>query len=408
MADHGQSGARSLAAIMALSIGLVALDLMGSEVSPMQGLRVALSLVVLIVAARRLTKMGRPRDSGVRSPDHDTTASAAIVPTARLTRSRAVLFQCIEDTRVETAALADDKGVHLQVEYVTQMPVTIETDPARLRLALGEVLRAAINATRRGTVLLLAYCWREEEQMSIELVVMDAGSGLAPTELQTMFDKWESVAVDEDLQRIARAREALLDIDGDLKVRSWPGIGSVFRLELPAGPDEGIVFFEPPRREEPLPGSAADEPFDTDLSGLRILVVDDVAVNRRLLERILQKWNANVTLVDGGQEAAARFLSGTWRPDSFDAILMDIHMPDMDGFEAASRIRSVGFVRPILAVTAGSNPGGREAYLAGGFDEYIPKPVDREQLGSALRTLCAEPIRSRRKESTKESPDVSP
>lgn len=317
-------------------------------------------------------------------------APAEASPVAR----RFVLFQCIEDVREEVAPLAERKGVQLQVEYVTSMPVSVEGDRDGLRDALGDVLRAAIHATRKGTVLLLVYCWRERAEMHLELVVVDAGSGLAPTALREMFRHWESVDAAEDLRRIDAARESLRQAGGSLDMRHWPGVGTVYLLELPGGPDGDVTFFERPRRPDAAapaaPAGFVAPAGGPDLAGRRILVIDDAVVNRRLLEGLLVGWGAAVTLVESGTEAVGRFDGGAWSASSFDAILCDVQMPGLDGFETVAWLRRHGFRRPIVAVTAAPLRDGRNTCVEAGFDDYVPKPVQAGLLGALLERLLEE------------------
>jgi hypothetical protein len=181
-------------------------------------------------------------------------------------------------------------------------------------------------------------------------------------------------------------------------MRHWPGIGTVYLLGLPGGPDDDVTFFEPPRRAdgataplaEPEPGSAEAAGPRPDLAGRRILVVDDAAASRHLLEGLLVGWHAAVTLAPSGTETVGRFESGAWSADSFDAILTDIRMPGLDGFETVGRLRRLGFRRPIVAITAAPLRDGRNTCVEAGFDDYLPKPVQPARLGALLVRLLGE------------------
>lgn len=367
-------------ALVTLAVGgLVALQGAGQGSWP---LRAGHALLVLALAALAL----RPR-----RPTPGRDAGGTPVPTRAA--SRTVLFQCMEDTRAEVAEAAHVRSVRLQLDYITPMPVTIDTDAVLLESALADVLRTAIHSTRQGTVLVMAYCWREEGQLRLELVVMDGGSGMNPTELRGMFQEWHGVDSATDERRLARAARTAIQLGGNLEVGRWPGIGTVYRLDVPAGADDGVVFFHPPQRPETEPAAPEEVavpplPPDESLAGLRVLVVDDIQVNRRLLEKILTRRGAEVTLARNGREGSERCLASIALGIPFDAILMDIHMPEMDGYEATSRIRAGGYVHPILAVTADAALGGREDFLLQGFTEHIPKPIDRNFLVSRLRSLC--------------------
>ena len=118
-------------------------------------------------------------------------------------------------------------------------------------------------------------------------------------------------------------------------------------------------------------------------TALRILVVDDSIDNQRLLRMLLTKAGATVVLAENGRVACDLVGEGTGA-SRFDLILMDIQMPEMDGYEATRRLRQMGFRKPIIAVTAHAMTGDREKCLAAGCDDYLTKPVDKQTLHATV------------------------
>jgi CheY-like chemotaxis protein len=176
-------------------------------------------------------------------------------------------------------------------------------------------------------------------------------------------------------------------LGGDITVDSVPGKGSLFRLTVAAGPLAGIAMLDDAGRESVARArpQAAPPTVDVQLRG-RILLVEEGEDNRRLIDLLLRRAGAETVLASTGKEAvdivsqtltSARAASVT--PPPFDLILMDVQMPEMDGFQATRALRRMGYRGPIIALTAHAMSGDRERCLQGGFDDYETKPIDRRR-----------------------------
>ncbi|MFT4979554.1 MAG: CheY-like chemotaxis protein [Myxococcota bacterium] len=159
-------------------------------------------------------------------------------------------------------------------------------------------------------------------------------------------------------------------MSGELSVSSTEGVGSVFTLSLPLM--EATPAIEP----------AALQPSPIALSGLRVLVAEDNAVNQLVIRRLLERHGVTVDIVPNGEEAVS-----AWSRLSPDVILMDCQMPVCDGYEATRRLRALGAEQPIIALTANSMPGDRARCLEAGMDEHLGKPVQVESLVGLLQQL---------------------
>jgi CheY-like chemotaxis protein len=169
-------------------------------------------------------------------------------------------------------------------------------------------------------------------------------------------------------------------------LESTEGQGGTFFFTVPVPPGQG-----PAAGEEPGTAAGGQSPVEQPLRRpLSILVAEDNAVNQRLIRILLEKRGHRVTMVGNGAAALE-----AWHQDRFDCILMDIQMPEMDGYEATRRIRAeesrTGAHIPIIALTAHAMKGDRDKCLQAGLDSYISKPIQTAALDAALANLTACP-----------------
>ena len=223
----------------------------------------------------------------------------------------------------------------------------------------------------------------DDETQKITIHVSDTGCGIAQNKLDRIFESFSQE--DGSTTRkfggtglgLSITRKLARMMGGDVTVVSQQGRGSVFTLTFSAQ-DVSAPYSEQTtktvRIREPRPR--------TSLSGCRALVVDDNAINLRVAKSFLEHYDVEVTLAGDGNEALDKL---SHQP--FDIVLMDIHMPGLDGAEAFRRLRmsaSPNRLIPVLALTADSMAGDRERYLSMGFDGYVSKPIDERSLVTAM------------------------
>jgi CheY-like chemotaxis protein/HPt (histidine-containing phosphotransfer) domain-containing protein len=214
---------------------------------------------------------------------------------------------------------------------------------------------------------------------AIQFDVIDTGGGISPEQINRISQPFEQG--DSSTSRkyggtglgLAISTKLTELMGGELSIQSEFPNGSRFRLTLPTGPLEGIDFVEHPSEagnDKPAPREI--ETPDLPLSEMNILLAEDGPDNQRLIQAFLKKAGATVTLVVNGKEAYEAAICQT-----FNLILMDMQMPEMDGYQATKLLRQKGYGNPIVALTAHALTTDREKCLASGCNDYITKPVNR-------------------------------
>ncbi|MDX9912598.1 MAG: ATP-binding protein [Phycisphaerales bacterium] len=277
---------------------------------------------------------------------------------------------------------ADGKGLRLEIEREWPLPRTIMGDPMRIRQILLNVVGNAIKFTECGGVRVHARStvWQDEPAMRFD--VIDTGIGMTQDVIDRLFRPFHQA--DASMARrfggaglgLAISRELARLMGGEIETRSTPGTGSTFSITLPVG----MATAEPDLPVPTNPIAHADKPAGA-LQGVRVLVAEDGPDNQRLIRHHLTRAGADVTVVENGLLALDAVESGA----EFDLVLMDMQMPEMDGYTATRTLRERGRTLPIIALTAHAIAGDRERCLDAGCDEYLTKPIDRATLIARIR-----------------------
>ncbi|WP_027135638.1 hybrid sensor histidine kinase/response regulator [Geminicoccus roseus] len=291
------------------------------------------------------------------------------------------LPEVLEQVRSIMAPQAADRGLRLHFDLDEHSPPVVRGDPTRLRQILVNLIGNGLKFTSVGGVDVITRCAMVgEDQARFRFEVRDTGIGIPQDRQRELFQAFTQA--DRSTARkfggsglgLAICRQIVTAMGGTIDVESTPGLGSVFSFELVL--EVGAIVL--------VDGQASFDPAT--IEPLRILVAEDVAVNRDLLQATLTRYGHKVAFAENGEQAVALA-----QAQSFDVVLMDVQMPTMDGIEAARRIRAmsppVGTL-PIVALTANVMDAERQRCLAAGMNGILTKPVDWEDLFKTLGTIA--------------------
>ena len=293
------------------------------------------------------------------------------------------LSHAIDEVVRPLAMRAREKGITLGSSIAASVPARIVGDPVRLKQILTNVIGNAVKFTEEGSVTLeVTVQHAEDGRHTLHLLVSDTGIGIPPEKRSAIFEPFRQV--DGSMTRrfggtglgLAISSTLAELMGGRIKVDSTPGGGSTFDIAIPA-------VAAPPnvRTESALSAevAATARRMATPAKAARILIAEDNIINQRVAAALLTKRGHTVTVVNNGREAV-----DVLQREPFDLVLMDVQMPEMDGFEATAAIRErereTGRRIRIVAMTAHAMTGDRERCLAAGMDGYLSKPIDQRSL----------------------------
>ncbi len=281
---------------------------------------------------------------------------------------------------------ANEKSLELLITCETEIPKRIKTDPTRLRQIVTNLVGNALKFTTQGRVT-LALSWRAEEGQQpgvLRFTVTDTGVGIGPEHVPGLFQPF--VQGDSSTTRkfggtglgLVLSRRLAHILGGDVRLeRTEKDIGSTFVAEIKALPSSSEIFSN---LGEPIM-LAVQRDFEKGLitpnflQDVEVLVVDDASDNRMLIQKILSAVGAHVDWACDGFEGIRKVIA-----KKYDVILMDIQMPQMDGYQTTAELRNQGYTGPIIALTAHALKEERENSLRSGCDDHLTKPIDRQNL----------------------------
>ncbi len=297
------------------------------------------------------------------------------------------LPQLLESLINQNQVLAANRQVALRLELDTALIAVVEGDKIRLGQILLNLMGNAIKFTERGEVVVrVTQVKRLEEQQLIRFEIQDSGIGMSLDQQQRLFQPFSQV--DRSITRryggtglgLAISRQLVELMSGRLTVQSRLGEGSRFEFELLLPFSEQVVE------------SALRRNWSGSFSGYRVLLVEDNLLNQQVAQEFLKRLGFEVALAEDGLKAVEAV-----EQCRYDLVLMDLHMPNLDGYEATAQIRRHYNAKdlPILAMTADAFSDDRKRCLEMGMNDHIPKPFDALQLPQTLaRWLkpAAEPL----------------
>jgi PAS domain S-box-containing protein len=276
---------------------------------------------------------------------------------------------------------AVEKGIRLVTHFDSAIPAMIETDAKRLKQILLNLVGNAIKFTDQGQVEIAVSLEPANEGSEIAFTIRDTGIGMSPADLARAFEPF-SQGLSPAAQRpggtglgLAISKNLTELLGGRIESHSSLGTGSMFRLLLPS---RGTQQQESPQsNSQESPGDVvASTPQRVSTLTCRVLIADDRSDHRTVIARFLRSSGATVVVVDNGRAAVEAVLEAERASCPFDAILMDMRMPELDGYQATAKIRAAGLTVPIIALTASAMKGDHQRCLAVGCNDYLTKPID--------------------------------
>lgn len=288
------------------------------------------------------------------------------------------LHDLLDEVMDRARYIAAEKPLDIRLRRGSSVPVWINSDPVRITQILTNLLSNAVKFTPQGSVTLTVSASESAEEQILEFTVRDTGIGIAEESLGKVFDTFAQAGSDITrryggsglglpiVQQLVRA------FGGTIEMKSTEGVGSTFTVRLPVletDDEEARVHFS--------------GPSSLRLDGVRLLVVEDNMVNQFVAQEMLQSWGAVVRLASEGFEAL-----DILGKETFDVALMDIQMPEMDGFETTRRIRQdLGITAeqmPVIALTASALREQRDRAFEAGMNDFVMKPFDPVHLHSRI------------------------
>jgi len=293
--------------------------------------------------------------------------------------------QIVEEVVSLIRVRAIDKGLTLTAVYATPMPAMIQSDPTRLRQILMNLAGNAVKFTNAGSVKVVASLNTDGQDAFLTFDIIDTGPGLTKAQMANLFTPFTQADTSTTrkfggtgLGLSISSRLATM-LGGTITVESTPGQGSTFSVKIETGALDGVKMIER-GGSEPIALSALAAPALGGALKGKILLAEDGLDNQRLIAFHLRKAGADVTIVENGQLAHDAAMEAWKSGEPFDLIVMDMQMPELDGYGATALLREHEYPGAIMALTAHAMAADRQKCLDVGCDEYGTKPVDRAKL----------------------------
>lgn len=306
-----------------------------------------------------------------------------------LNETEYLLSDLIKDSYLVVIQRAESKGLSLILDVDSNLPSKFSGDEGRIRQILINLLTNAVKYTEKGKVILRVRSWEEnKDTMTLLFEVEDTGIGIAKENLPTLFDPFtrfdekKNAAIEGSGLGLAIVQKLTTFLSGKISVASDLEQGSIFALKIPEKVIDrnpiGDIYYHLNKEKKKEYHALFTAPT------AEVLAVDDVNVNLLVLKGLLKDTKVKITDVDSGRKAIELI-----KVNHYDIILMDHLMPEMDGVEALKFIKALGeecpnYNTPIIVLTANALADSRAEYLAMGFTDYIPKPVDGKELENML------------------------
>lgn len=284
-----------------------------------------------------------------------------------------------------TKARLASRPLDFKVDIDPTMPQVLYGDHVRIKQILINILTNAVKYTKEGYIAFSVNTVITDDVCRLIMTVEDSGIGIKPEDIDKLFTKFQRFELEKNATTegtglgLAITKSLVELMNGKIVVQSKYGEGSKFTVSI----DQRII----PKTSDEIETTDDTNTNPFNASGQRILVVDDNNINLKVANRLLKDYEADVVLINSGQECINRILDG----EHYDLILMDDMMPHMTGTETLKNLKNIfGFKIPVVALTANAISGMRERYLSLGFDDYLAKPINQNHLFKVLKKYLVE------------------
>ena len=267
----------------------------------------------------------------------------------------------------------EEKALDFQVYIAPDLPKVLYGDHANIKKVVTNILSNASKYTDKGFVRYEVNCVNNETRCRLIISVEDSGRGIKKENIDKLFTKFQRLEEDRNTTiegtglGLAITKQLVELMGGKVIVHTVYGEGSKFT----------IILDQPIETESNLQKKAVPNLTHLDLSDVKILVVDDNALNLKVASKLLERYHANIECIDNGFKCIEKITAG----NKYDMILLDDMMPKMSGVETLKKLKEIkGFEIPVVALTANAITGMREKYIADGFDDYLAKPIEKEEM----------------------------
>ena len=292
------------------------------------------------------------------------------------------IYDVLNNLAALTKARLGEKPLELRIHFDPNIPPVLYGDYTRLKQIILNLLTNAVKYTKQGYVEFKVNSIQKNGICRLIISVEDSGIGIKPENINKLFSKFERFDLDKNITiegtglGLAITKRLVDLMHGKIVVQSVYGKGSRFTVAV----DQRIVNKEVVQQVE------IKEEF-ADLTGKKILVVDDNKLNLKVASKLLEKYHPTISTSDSGFEAIERINNG----ETYDLILMDDMMPKMSGTETLQKLKQIpNFHIPVVALTANAIAGMREKYIQLGFNDYLSKPIEKQELNKVLQNLVVE------------------
>ena len=294
-----------------------------------------------------------------------------------------------------------EKALDFRVNVAKDIPSTLYGDRVNIQKVLINLLTNAVKYTNEGHVLLDVQCINKGDKCTLVISIEDTGRGIKSEQIKTLFNKWERLEEDKNTTvegtglGLAITQQLVEMMNGKIVVQSVYGSGSKFMVtlnqEIKNIAPNTISVYHPEKKsmiktpEESVKKPSTESPLvvmKRTYPNKKVLIVDDNNLNLKIVDRILNTYELEVVAFNSAHEVLEHINQG----EKYDLLLVDDMMPKMTGTQMMKNLKATGYPVPMVVLTANVMSGERERYIKEGFDDYLAKPVNKEELDRVLYT----------------------